>query len=217
MGDGVQQLRADAQRNRDHIVAAAQTLFLDRGVNVPLEDIAAAAGVGIGTLYRRFPDRDALILATNEASLTRLADLAEAAWTEEPDAGAALARFLRACIVDVRLGALPSTLEPKMHADMRAAAELVAPRQKIIDLLTMMITTARDNGLLRPDVGLAEIALIMTLQVYGVPDAADPTEGRRRVVEIVLDGLRLGATSLGSPLPDPELQPRHGTQSGLER
>jgi AcrR family transcriptional regulator len=203
----VQQLRADAERNRDQILAAAQTLFLDRGVDVPLEEIAAAAGVGIGTLYRRFPDRDALILATSEVGLTRLADLAEAAWTEEPDAWSALARFLRSCIVDVRLGALPPTLEPKMHAEMRAAPELVGPRQKIIDLVTLMITTAREEGRLRPDVGLAEIALIMTLQVYGAPAAADPTEGRRRVVEIVLDGLRPGATPLGAPLPDPELQP----------
>jgi AcrR family transcriptional regulator len=207
VGIDVEQLRADARRNKDQIIAAAQTVFLDRGVNVPLEEIAAAAGVGIGTLYRRFPDRDALILATADAALTRLADLAEAAWTEEPNAWLALVRFLRACVVDVRLGALPPMLEPRMHGEMRAAPELVATRQKIIDLVTLMITGARNDGMLRPDVGLAEIALIMTLQVYGAPAAADPTEGRRRVVEIVLDGLRSGATPLGSPLPDPQLQP----------
>ena len=64
-------LRADAERNRQRILAAAAALFAERGVDVSIDDIAAAAGVGIGTVYRRFPDREALIEALFEDKLAR--------------------------------------------------------------------------------------------------------------------------------------------------
>jgi AcrR family transcriptional regulator len=76
-------LRADAQKNRELILAAAEALFLEKGANVPLEEVAKRAGVGIGTLYRRFPTREALLAATSnerflslaQTSLARDADL----------------------------------------------------------------------------------------------------------------------------------------------
>lgn len=77
-------LRADAQKNRELILSAAEALFLEKGADVPLEEVARRAGVGIGTLYRRFPTREALLAATSnerflalaEASRARDADLA---------------------------------------------------------------------------------------------------------------------------------------------
>src|SRR5690606_40530256 len=63
-------LRADARRNRDRIIAAARTAFAEQGTDVPMEEIACAAGVGAGTLYRRFPDRDSLILAVRSEEHT---------------------------------------------------------------------------------------------------------------------------------------------------
>ena len=78
-------LRADAERNRQRIVDAAKTLFAERGVEVSVEDIAAAAGVGIGTFYRRFPDRESLIEAVFAAKLERAAENArEALEIEDP-------------------------------------------------------------------------------------------------------------------------------------
>ena len=78
-------LRVDAERNRQRILAAAATLFAERGVDVSLDDIAAAAGVGIGTLYRRFPDREALIEALFEDKVARIAKLAaDALEIEDP-------------------------------------------------------------------------------------------------------------------------------------
>src|SRR3954466_7627668 len=62
-------LRADAERNRQRIVSAAKILFAERGVDVAVEDIAAEAGVGIGTFYRRFPDRESLVDAVFESKL----------------------------------------------------------------------------------------------------------------------------------------------------
>nr|WP_238440965.1 helix-turn-helix domain-containing protein [Frankia sp. AgW1.1] len=62
-------LRADARRNRDRIIATAKLAFADDGPDVPMEEIARLAGVGVGTLYRRFPDRDALVVAVVRDSL----------------------------------------------------------------------------------------------------------------------------------------------------
>jgi AcrR family transcriptional regulator len=181
-------LRADARRNRDRIVAAALDLFLDKGIDVPLDDVARRAGVGIGTLYRRFPDRDALIAATAHEGLSRLAEIARAAWDEEPDAWHALGRFLHGC-TELRLGALQSAIEPHLHDTIRADPGLRAPRQVIIDLIDEMTAAAHAEGTLRPDAGPAEVGLMMTLQVYA-PPGVPRDQAVRRVVGIMLDGLR---------------------------
>src|ERR1700760_1690637 len=69
----IRPLRADAERNRQRIIDAAKTLFAERGVDVSVEDIAAAACVGIGTFYRRFPDRESLVEAIFESKLEAVA------------------------------------------------------------------------------------------------------------------------------------------------
>lgn len=71
-------LRADAQKNRELILFAAEELFLERGAGVPLEEVAKRAGVGIGTLYRRFPTREALLAATSNERFLSLAQTSHA-------------------------------------------------------------------------------------------------------------------------------------------
>ncbi|WP_182905761.1 TetR/AcrR family transcriptional regulator [Microbispora sp. H13382] len=189
-------LRADARRNRDLIVAAARELFLEQGVDVPLEEVARRAGVGVGTLYRRFPDRDALLRAVGEESLRRLADLAETACRDEPDAWHALCRFLRGSVA-LRLGVLPAKLEPHLHQRMRVGPDLHEMRQRVIAAVLRMIERAQADGALRTDIGPGDVALLMTLNVY-TPPGMHSEQAMGRVVEIVLDGLRADA---GSPLP----------------
>ena len=75
-------LRADAQKNRELILSAAEELFLEKGAGVPLEEVAKRAGVGIGTLYRRFPTREALLAATSNE---RFLSLAETSRARDPD------------------------------------------------------------------------------------------------------------------------------------
>lgn len=75
-------LRADAQKNRELILAAAEALFLEKGADVPLEEVAKRAGVGIGTLYRRFPTREALLAATSNE---RFLSLAQTSLARDPD------------------------------------------------------------------------------------------------------------------------------------
>ncbi|MEU6428842.1 TetR/AcrR family transcriptional regulator [Microbispora sp. NPDC046973] len=189
-------LRADARRNRDLIVAAAQELFLEQGVDVPLEEVARRAGVGVGTLYRRFPDRDALLRAVGEESLRRLVDLAEAAWREEPDAWHALCRFLRGSVA-LRLGVLPAKLHPHLHQRLRIGPDLHEMRQRVIAGVLRMIEQAQADGALRADIGPGDVALLMTLNVY-TPPGMHNEQAMGRVVEIMLDGLR---ADTGSPLP----------------
>jgi len=87
------ELRADARRNRGRILDAARDAFGERGLDVPLEDIADRAGVGIATLYRRFPTREALVAASFEAKLAAFAEAAEQA-LDSPDAWAGFAGFV---------------------------------------------------------------------------------------------------------------------------
>ncbi|MEU7882334.1 TetR/AcrR family transcriptional regulator [Microbispora bryophytorum] len=199
-------LRADARRNRDLIVAAAQELFLEQGVDVPLEDVARRAGVGVGTLYRRFPDRDALLRAVGVESLRRLADLAETSWREEPDAWHALCRFLRGSVA-LRLGVLPAKLEPHLHQRLRAGPDLHEIRQRVIAGVLRMIERAQADGTLRADVGPGDIALLMTLNVYTPPGMHDE-QAMERVVGLVLDGLRADRASPlpGAPLNEDDLR-----------
>ncbi|PMR71943.1 MULTISPECIES: TetR/AcrR family transcriptional regulator [Halomonadaceae] len=91
-------LRADAQRNRERILAAAEEVFLERGVGASLEDVAKRAGVGIGTLYRRFPTREALLAATYNARLLSFAEVSRARGGEmEP--GCAVRAYLEELVV----------------------------------------------------------------------------------------------------------------------
>jgi AcrR family transcriptional regulator len=175
-------VRADARHNRDQIIAAARALFLDKGLHAPMEEIAHRAGVGVGTLYRRFPDRAALIQAVAEDTLQRLADSARAAWEEEPDAWGALRRFLFQCL-EYRLGWLQSLLETPQHEAIRADPRLRAPRQALAELVRQMTERAHAEGSLRRDVSAADIGTLMALQAPPHPQLP------ARIMQVILDGL----------------------------
>ncbi|WP_280268539.1 TetR/AcrR family transcriptional regulator [Nocardia wallacei] len=184
------QLRADARSNRDHILAAAQTVFREQGVDVPMKEIADRAGVGVGTLYRRFPDRGTLITATARAYLQALSDLAATAALEEDGAWPALRRFLREC-AESGLGATASAIEPALHADVQADPSLADLRGTIAEQVARMTAQAQVDGELRTDVDAQDMARLMTLQIFVRPDESYE-RAVRRTMDIVLDGLRAG-------------------------
>ncbi|MBF6173346.1 TetR/AcrR family transcriptional regulator [Nocardia blacklockiae] len=182
------QLRADARSNRDQILAAAQIVFREQGVDVPMKEIADQAGVGVGTLYRRFPDRGALISAAAQAYLQALADLAATAAREEAGAWPALRRFLREC-AELRLGATAAAIEPALHADIRADPQLSGIRAGVAEQVARLTAQAQVDGELRTDVDAQDVARLMTLQIYVRPDESYE-QAVRRTMDIVLDGLR---------------------------
>jgi AcrR family transcriptional regulator len=176
-------MRADAQRNRDQIVAVARVLFITNGVDVPMEEVAKAAGVGVGTLYRRFPDRGALMDAVTVDIFQRLADMIAAARQEEPSAWDALRRFLREW-AEFRLGLLQDPLCSGMPQALEINAELREVRSHWLELFDQTVREAQDAGALREDVGLTEIATFMNLLVRD-----EQTETSSRILALMLDGL----------------------------
>ncbi|WP_010693054.1 TetR/AcrR family transcriptional regulator [Saccharopolyspora spinosa] len=113
MTDATPRLRADARRNRDRIIAAARTVLTERGTEVPMEEITRAAGVGIGTLYSRFPDRDSLLSAIGRDAFQRVLDEARTICDRESDPWRALTGFLLRA-VDLHGG--PAHGDPVFHA-----------------------------------------------------------------------------------------------------
>src|SRR6476661_8337345 len=98
-------LRADARRNQEQVLQAARDLFIERGLDCPLEEVARRAGVGIGTLYRRFGDRDALVKAVLLDALAQSLASAERALGSGEDGLEGVATYLRE-MLDVRVSAV---------------------------------------------------------------------------------------------------------------
>src|SRR3954469_24035261 len=98
-------MRADARRNLEQLLLSARELVADRGAGVPLEEVARRAGVGIATLYRRFPDRSALLRAVVLDALERTSAAAEEALDGAGEGFTALVRYLHAAL-DVRASAV---------------------------------------------------------------------------------------------------------------
>ncbi|BBC33921.1 putative TetR family transcriptional regulator [Streptomyces graminofaciens] len=185
--------RADALRNRERIVTAAREMFVEFGPEVPLDEIARRAGVGNATLYRNFPDRDALVREVVCSVMDRTGLAAEVALAETGDAFEALSRFVHTS-ADERISALcpmvQSTFD-KHHPDLEAA------RRRLEELVGEVMERARDAGQLRADVGVGD--LMIAVGQLSRPPAGVACEGVDRFVhrhlQLFLDGLRAPARS----------------------
>lgn len=156
----VRRLRRDAEANRQHILEAAGTLMAERGLATPLEDIAAAAGVGVATLYRRFPTRTTLIEALfQDRFAAYLADLETAVGM--PDGWEALLWFLRkASGRQIADRALNELLDHDPGADtIRHLIEQVKP------LAMRLVERAQATGRLRPDFTVTDLGFLQKMLV----------------------------------------------------
>jgi AcrR family transcriptional regulator len=183
------QLRADARRNHARILEAARDLFVERGAGAPLEDIAERAGTGIGTLYRRFTDRDTLMHAVVLDALGRTAQAAEQALAEEPDAFAALRRYMHAAL-ELRVSAVIPVLLERVDLESgpgRAARETSARAvQQIID-------AAHAAGCLPADVTFGDIAMMLVRLARPLPGPVPAGLNDRlahRHLDLLIEGLR---------------------------
>ena len=156
LGDG-HPLRADARRNREQVLAAARDVFVERGPGAPLDEIARRAGVGIATLYRRFPDRESLMRAVVLDALDRVGHQARLARAEEPDALAALVRYMHRAL-DLRVAAVIPTLLGQLSLE---DAEMQRARQAAADPIDEIVDAAHAEGSLRPDVTFGDIGLMI--------------------------------------------------------
>ncbi|MET7288666.1 TetR/AcrR family transcriptional regulator [Streptomyces sp. NPDC005573] len=186
--------RADALRNRERIVTAAREMFVEYGPDVPLDEIARRAGVGNATLYRNFPDRDALVREVVCSVMDRTYEAAEGALAETGDAFTALEHFVHTA-ADERISALCPVISSTFdqhHPDLEAAG------QRVELLVEEVMDRAKAAGQLRPDVGVGDL-LVAVAQLSRPPaGAACPSVDRfvHRHLQLFLDGLRAPARSV---------------------
>ncbi|GEL21654.1 TetR family transcriptional regulator [Pseudonocardia sulfidoxydans NBRC 16205] len=195
-------LRADAERNRQRVLAAAREVFARRGLEAGLDEIARHAGVGTGTVYRRFPDKISLVTALFEERLDQVVATVEQA-VAHPDPWEGLCSALESLIAmqiedrglkDVIFGAVGD------HESFRER------RAELLPLVQQGVCRAVEAGVLRPDFALTDFAplQVMLTQVAAFTEAADP-QVWRRYLRIVLDGLctrRDAPSPLGHPALD---------------
>jgi AcrR family transcriptional regulator len=203
-------LRADARRNRDQILAAAKTIFAVSGPEVPMEEIARAAGVGVGTLYRRFPDRDALVRAVAMDNFERVLIDARTIAAEETSPWRALERLLRQS-VELQLVVQLAMESHRTLAILKGDPEVRRMREEILEVLDGFVHDAQAEGKLRPDVGAGDIAILFATLLRQVrakaPEVAEMAA--RRCVGIMIDGLgaRPGTELPGRPIRSHDLDP----------
>jgi AcrR family transcriptional regulator len=188
-------LRADARRNRDKIVAAARAAFAEYGLDAQMDEIAKRADVGVGTLYRHFPTKDALVRAIVLSHMEGMAERGRRAVEDtSADPWEAFAGFMRVCgdkhLVDRGLAQVMST-QPA------GTFQQAARDSGLVDTFDQLLRRAQEAGQARPDARVEDVPLVMcaigaVLESWGEP-------GARRFMELVLDGFGVCG---GRELPD---------------
>ncbi|MGX6607928.1 TetR/AcrR family transcriptional regulator [Micromonosporaceae bacterium Da 78-11] len=198
-------LRRDAERNRRRIIDAAREVFAVQGVGAGLNDIAHHAGVGIGTVYRHFPDKDVLVdtaLADQFAALVDLVDQGLAA----PTAWAGLTHVVRQ---SVAMNVADRGLRDVAFSSGRGRLQVDALRDGLALRMELLLQRARSEGVLRPDLTVADLIMIMLmLTEFAHRSAPVRPDAYRRYLELMIGSLRPGpdADDLGVTLDEAEAQ-----------
>jgi AcrR family transcriptional regulator len=182
--------RADARRNRERILEAARAAFAEQGPDAQIDDIARRAEVGVGTVYRHFPTKDALIGELIRLKLTALRDRARRKLAEGGDPGEAFRSFLRE---QAGVIAKDAALQHMLWAETKEAMVPVAPLyDEVNEAVGELIARAKEAGTIRADLEVDDVRTFMC--GLGAIMAADargvmPFDWRRQL-EFMLDGLR---------------------------
>jgi AcrR family transcriptional regulator len=178
--------RADSSRNRQLLIDAAKAGFSEVGLNLSLEEIARRADVGIGTLYRHFPSREAIVEAVYRREVEQLAEAAPQL-LETSRAGEALHKWMHLFVdfiatkrlIAPSLGALAARTTP-LHA---------TPAELITRAISTLVKHAIVDGDVRKDVDPSDLLRALVGMSYGNPDAGWEASARR-LIDILMDGLR---------------------------
>jgi len=178
--------RSDVLRNRERLLSAARAVFAEGGSGASLEAVARRAGVGIGTLYRHFPTREALFQAVYSTEIDELVALAETLLSEE-DATEALGRWLRANlgVIATKRGML-AALSP---APESSKALYLDSRQRLVAALGALMKRPQADGEMRADVSPEEVLQALYAIAYAREDAGWEAPALR-LIGIFVDGLR---------------------------
>ncbi|MEX5708395.1 helix-turn-helix domain-containing protein [Parafrankia sp. FMc6] len=172
-------MRSDARRNRELISAAARELFTERGAVVSMEEIASAAGLGVGTLYRHFPDRAALLETIAADTLERFLAFGRAEAARDLPRWQVLLRIIEHCTK------LPLALVKTLAEGVATAPTVASLTAEADALLAAIVEQAQRERTLRPDIPSRDVVGLLNLMVCRPGARADD-----HLVTVMLDGLR---------------------------
>jgi len=180
-------LRRDAERNRQRILEVARDAFAEDGLAVTLDEIARRAGVGVGTVYRRFPDKEQLIDALFEERIGAVVAIAEEALRCE-DAWEGLVHFLEGATA---AHAEDRGLKEVALSGVHGLERVARARELMFPLVTRLVARAQEQGTLRPDLEPTDLPLLQLMlgSLSECTRDVDP-EIWRRYLGILTDGLR---------------------------
>lgn len=176
-------LRADAERNRQRILVAAEELFLERGANVSLDEVAKHAKVGAGTLYRRFPTREALLAATSDERFTSVAEASRARDADERP-GDALRQFLEEL-------ALNTSVYQNLAASLGTVIQHGTPGcNAITEEGHRLLQRTKEAGIAREDISFDDIVCVVSAIAIAVEKDSEPTRHVAHLVDLLFNGIR---------------------------
>lgn len=188
-------LRADARRNREAILKAAKAVLAKHGTEAQMDDIAARAKVGVGTVYRHFPTKEALIRALIAERMETVASYVVEA-LDDPDPWHGLTTSLWR---GAELGASDRALSAVFSDSSEAFTECASSRGTLLTAATELVRRAQASGQLRPDASVQDIPVFMCGVMQAMHQKGEDPNAWRRHLQIIIDGLRAGphTTPLG--------------------
>ena len=177
--------RSDAARNHDLLLESAAAVFAEDGIDAPLDDIARRAGVGIGTLYRHFPNRDALNEAVYRREVETLCDSAETLLAGSPPDEALAAWMQQFAGYVARKRGMAVALKSALGADNEL---FTYSRERIHAAIRQLVDTAVASGSIRSDVDAEDV--LRALGGICMASESEPSERTARLVGLLVDGLR---------------------------
>jgi AcrR family transcriptional regulator len=179
--------RADARRNRARILDAAEVVLAARGISASTEEVARAAGVGIGTVFRHFPTKEALLEVVFVGRLQRLADDATALATAA-DPGAAFFTFFARVVEQAAVKQAFSDALASAGIDLQTVTSAVGTELKAA--IGLLLARAQQAGAVRPDVRLPDVLALLVGASRALEHAAGDRDAQARALAVILDGLR---------------------------
>ncbi len=188
--DPARPLRADARRNRARLLEVAEEVFTTRGTEVPTEEIAREAGVGVGTLFRHFPTKEALLEAVLLGKLERLAGEAERLAAENAPGDAFFAFFTLAVDQSPAKSVFADALSAA-GVDVRRTTSEVG--RTLHQAMATLLTEAQRADAVRPDLGVPELTALLIGTCRMVEHLGSNSGARERTFAVIFDGLRTPA------------------------
>ncbi|HZX03033.1 helix-turn-helix domain-containing protein [Kribbella sp.] len=179
------ELRADARRNRSAILTAARAAFAEHGPKATTEQVASRAGVAVGTVFRHFPTKEALLVAIMKESLQRLVELAT---------GSTLFTFITAVVDEaVRTRTVVAALsDPDL--------DLGDALQGLTDEVARLLEEAKNAGQVRSDVRTDEVMALLTAAAQAAQQNGWPEDLRRRTLAVIFRGVTVADTTHTAPI-----------------